>query len=86
MLVDGRHYPRKRVDEIAVTPTEAGWESTQAPWGRGTHRVVEVYDRRSGKRLVRFVGDNTTGSSAGERLVIAEGEDRDHRTLHVVAG
>jgi hypothetical protein len=86
VLVDGRHYPRQRVDEIAVTPTEAGWESTQAPWGHGTHRVVEVYDRRSGKRLVRFLGENTFVSSAGERLVIAEGGDRDHPTVHVVAG
>ena len=47
---------------------------------------MEVYDRRSGKRLVRYIGENTTVSSAGERLVIAEGDDRDHRTLHVVAG
>ncbi len=86
VLVDGRHYLRQRVDEIALTPAQAGWESTQAPWGHGTHRVVEVYDRRSGKRLVRYVGANTTVSSAGERLVVAEGEDRDHRTVHVVAG
>ncbi len=85
VLVDGRHYPRQRVRDVALTPTEIGFESTQAPWGRGEHRVVEVYDRRSGKRLVRFVGANTTVSSAGERLVIAEGDDRDHRTLHVVA-
>ena len=62
VLVDGRHYPGKRVQEIALTQTQAGWESRQAPWGNGDHRVVEVYDRRSGKRLVRFVGDNTTVS------------------------
>ncbi len=85
VLVDGRHYLRKRVRDVALTPTEAGFESTQAPWGHGEHRVVEVYDRRSGKRLVRYLGENTTVSSAGERLVIAEGDDRDHRTVHVVA-
>ena len=70
---------------IALTAAQVGWESTQPTWGSGEGRVVEVYDRRTGARIARYSGANTFVSSAGDRIIIAEGDDEDDPRVHVVA-
>jgi outer membrane protein assembly factor BamB len=85
VLLDGRTYRRDRVRDVPLTATEVGWETTEATWGRGRGRVVEVYDRRSGERVARYSGENTFVSSAGDRLIVAEGGDRDNPHVHVFA-
>jgi outer membrane protein assembly factor BamB len=84
LLVDGRTYRGERVRSVALTATQAGWAGTQHPWGSGARRVIEVHDRAGGARRVRFAADEAAVRSAGERLVIEEGDPEDP-TVHVVA-
>ena len=78
IYADGRVY---RLDDyernsIGATRTQVGWEASMSRFGGGRHDGVEVRDRRSGERLVRYVGDGgaVVVRSAGERLVIADGQ------------
>ena len=78
IYADGRVY---RLDDyernsIGATRTQVGWEASMSRFAGGSHDGVEVRDRRSGKRLVRYVGDGgaVVVRSAGERLVIADGQ------------
>ena len=85
VVADGRSYPRLRVRSIALTAAQLGFESTQHPWGSGERRVIEVYDRASGERRVRFVGDDIAVNAVGDRLVVGEG-DREDPVVHVIKG
>ena len=79
VYADGRVY---RLDDYernsisAATATQIGWEASMSRFAGGRHNGVEVRDRRTGKRLVRYVGDGgaIVVRPMGERLVIGEGQ------------
>lgn len=76
VLADGRSYRAPGLDkrDVAATPTQVGWDQRMQPFGSGERSGAVVYDRRTGKRLVRFAGEGRVNvSSAGERLVISDG-------------
>lgn len=51
-----------------------GWESGQPSWASGDRDGAEVRDRRSGRHLVRYVGEDIDIRGEGDRLVITDGE------------
>jgi outer membrane protein assembly factor BamB len=76
VLADGRVYRadfEKRA--IGATPTQVGWGQRVHALARGDRAGAVVRDRRSGRELVRYVGesDNVYVRSEGERLVIYDG-------------
>ena len=76
VLADGRVY-RARLEKrgIGATPTQVGWGQSVHAFADGDRRGAVVRDRRSGRELVRYVGesDNVFVRSEGERLVIYDG-------------
>ena len=76
VLADGRVY-RAELDkrDIGATPTQVGWGQPVHAFADGDRAGAVVRDRRSGRELVRYVGesDNVFVRSEGERLVIYDG-------------
>ena len=62
---------------VAATATQVGWERDVHVFAGGDRNGVEVHDRRTGRRLVRFAAEKRAYlHSEGERLVItADGRD-----------
>jgi hypothetical protein len=77
--VSGRILRTGRVGTrgVAATATQVGWERDVHVFAGGDRDGVEVHDRRTGKRLVRFAAEKRAYlHSEGERLVItADGRD-----------
>jgi hypothetical protein len=63
---------------VAATATQVGWNQRVHAFASGDHAGAVVYDRRSGRRLVRFAAEKGAFlRSEGDRLVIAA-DGRDH--------
>jgi outer membrane protein assembly factor BamB len=79
LQVDGRRIDAGDVDfrSVDVTETQVAWEAPMEPFGGGEQQGIEVIDRRSGKRLVRYIADEVRVRSVGERLVIGDGDGED---------
>jgi hypothetical protein len=76
VLADGRVYRAEFGKRgIGATPTQVGWGQPVHAFGHGDRAGAVVRDRRSGRELVRYVGesDNVSVRSEGERLVIYDG-------------
>jgi outer membrane protein assembly factor BamB len=76
VLADGRVYRAefsKRA--IGAIPTQVGWRQPVHAFGHGDRNGAVVRDRRNGRELVRYTGDDAyvSVSSEGERLVIHDG-------------
>ncbi|RKQ91585.1 putative pyrroloquinoline-quinone binding quinoprotein [Solirubrobacter pauli] len=77
IAADGRTYAREDVRDVHVTADRIGFESDGHTWGTGRGRVIEVFDRRSGKRLVRHAAQDADIRTQGDALVISEGSDEE---------
>jgi hypothetical protein len=79
LQVDGRRYDADDLNpfSISVTPTQVAWKSALGSYGSGDRDGISVYDRRTGKRLVRYVADEVRVRQVGERLVIGDGDGED---------
>lgn len=68
---------RVGVRGVAATATQVGWSRDVHAFASGDRNGAVVYDRRSGRRLVRSAGEKHAFlRSEGERLVIAaDGRD-----------
>ena len=63
---------------LAATATQVGWDRDVHAFASGDHNGAVVYDRRTGKRLVRHFGEKGVYlRSEGERLVITD-DGRDY--------
>jgi hypothetical protein len=85
LQVDGRRYDADDLNpfSISVTATQVAWKSAMGSYGSGDRDGISVYDRRTGKRRVRYVADEVRVRQVGERLVIGSGpgeggEDREY--------
>jgi hypothetical protein len=87
LFIDGRRYDVGDIDfrSIDVTSRQVAWERPMKSFGRGERDGIEVIDRRTGKRLVRYIGDEVRVRSVGERLVIGDG-DAEEDQEYVVDG
>lgn len=84
-IVAGRHvFQREDVRDVQVAPDLIGFEGDGPTWGTGLGRVIEVFDRDSGARRVRFAADDTNVYRYGDALVVSTGAD-DERVQRVVA-
>jgi hypothetical protein len=90
LLIDGRRIDPGDIDfrSIEVTDRQVGWERPLKSFGRGEREGIEVIDRTTGQRLVRYVADEVRVREVGERLVIGDGdgEDGEDREYVVDAG
>ena len=75
ILLDGHRFHPKHFTALdgPLTSTQAAWKSDVYQWGLGTRRAEQVYDRKSGKRLVRVIADKAGAIDFGERIVISAG-------------
>lgn len=86
-IAAGDHtYVREGVRDVHVTAGLVGFEGRGHTWGTGDDRVIEIFDREGGDRRVRFSAGDAVLYTLGDALLIAEGEDDDDRTVHVVVG
>ena len=70
---DDRLYRfQPRAGSIAATASQVGWEPRRPGFGSDDRDGAEVYARRSGRRLVRYAGDDVRVRTVGERLVIVD--------------
>lgn len=83
IAADGRTYTRAELRDVYVTPNTIGFEREGHTWGTGDDRVIEIFDRNNGDRVVRFNGEEATIYARGDALLIAEGGG-DDPAVHVV--
>ena len=75
VAADGRLYRTGKLGSRAVeaTTTQIAWDPAVHPFAGGERDGAVVYDRRSGKRVVQYAGeDNVYVRSEGERIVIRD--------------
>ena len=88
LWIDGHLY--KPVDHrgstIPLTSAQTAWTSDLHAWGLGTRRGVQVYDRRTGRRVVRFIADQARASAIGEAIVLSEADPENPHQYVVSAG
>ena len=76
VLADGRVYRAELQKRgIGATPAQVGWGQPVHAFADGDRAGAVVRDRRSGRELVRYAGENPYVSvrSEGERLIISDG-------------
>ena len=75
VAADGRLYRTGKLGPraVAVTATQIAWNPDVHPFAGGERDGAVVYDRRSGKRIVHYAGeDDVYVRSEGERIVIRD--------------
>jgi hypothetical protein len=80
VAADGRVYRTGRLGPraVAVTTTQIGWDPDVRPFAGDDRNGAEIYDRRTGERIVRFAGEHDVNvRSEGERIIVRDGQ-RDH--------
>jgi hypothetical protein len=77
IFADGRRYDRDATRNVDLAPGQIGFGHAGSTWGTGLERVYEVFDRASGKRLVRYAGEDVSVYALGDALVLTEGDDDD---------
>ena len=75
VAADGRLYRTGKLGSraVAATATQIAWDPDVHPFAGGERDGAVVYDRRSGKRVVHYAGeDDVFVRSEGERIVIRD--------------
>lgn len=88
LWIDGHVYKPEdhSGSTIPLTAAQTAWTSDLHVWGLGTRRGVQVYDRRTGKRVVRFIADQARVRAIGEAIVLSEGDPETPHQYVVSAG
>ena len=89
LMVDGRRLDGGDIDarSVDVTAQQVAWESDATSFGGSDAEGISVHDRKSGERVVHYIGDEVRVRAVGERLVIGSGPNEDSQDHeYVVAG